>query len=116
MNFSVVYTSLLFVGSSAIAGGYTTAGVPTKIDVVRSEGFMINGDFSNPGGCTFTNQLFVRADHPQYKQIYASALAAYMGKQKLSAYVHGCETVGWYSAAPNTYNIVYSYSSLALTD
>ncbi len=115
MRLTVLCASMV-VSASAFAGGYSASAVPTKIDVVRSEGFMIYGEFSNPGGCTFANQLFVKSDHPQYKQIYAAALAAYVGKQKISAYVHGCETVLWYSAAPNTFGIVYSYSSLAISD
>lgn len=77
---------------------------------------MIQGAFSNPGDCTYANQLFVKADHPQYKQLYAAALAAFMGKKKVSAYVHGCETVSWYTAPSNTFNIVHAYSSLAIEE
>ena len=77
---------------------------------------MIWGAFANLGGCTFENQLFVKLDHPQYKQIYAAVLAAYAGKFKVSAYVHGCETVSWYSGAPNTFNTVHSYSTLGVSD
>lgn len=104
------------LSSSAVAGGTSALGVPTKIEIVRSEGFLIVGEFGNPGGCTFGNQLFVKSDHPQYKQIYAAAMSAYLSKAKVSAYVHGCEPVVWYSAAPNTFNVVYSYSSLAISD
>jgi len=102
--------------SSVVAGGHSAFGVPTKVDVVRSEGFMVVGEFGNPGGCTFANQMFIKSDHPQYKQIYATALAAYLTKSKLSAYVHGCEAVPWYSVASNTFNIVHSYSSLTISD
>jgi hypothetical protein len=75
---------------------------------------MIYGQFSNPGGCTAGDQVFVKADHPQYRQIYAAALAAFLVKEAVSAYVHGCETIWWYSAAPNTFNVMDSASALAV--
>ncbi len=110
------FCSLLLASSAALAQGFTAAAVPTRIDVERGDGFHIVGAFGNVGGCTFENQLFIKIDHPQYKQIYAAALAAFAGKYKISAYVHGCETVAWYSGPPNTFNIVHAYSALAISD
>jgi hypothetical protein len=112
----ILFGLLLVAGNSAFGAGYSAAAVPTRIDVVRSEGFMIDGAFSNPGACTFADRLFVKSDHPQYKQIYAAALAAFATKRKISAYVHGCETLGWYSGPQNTFNIVHSYSALSISD
>ncbi len=107
---------LTLTSAVAFAGGHAVAAVPTKIDLVRGEGFMLAGAFGNAGGCVVSNHLFVKGDHPQYKLMYAAALAAYAGKQKITAYVHGCEPVLWYSEAVTTYNIVHSNSSLAITD
>ena len=49
---------------------------------------MLAGDFGNAGGCVNSNYLFIESDHPQYKQMYAAALGALLGKQKITAYVH----------------------------
>ena len=106
----------LACGHAAWAGGYTALAVPTRIDVVRSEGFMVYGAFGNPGGCTFGDQVFVKLSHTQYKQIYAAALAAYMSKNKVVAYVGGCEAVTWYSIPSNTFGIVDSSTSLSIAD
>lgn len=112
---SISLLAFLVATGPAVAGGYSAAAVPTKIEIVRSEGFMLTGEFGNPGGCTYGNLMFVKSDHPQYKQMYATALAAHMGKQKISAYVHSCEVVAWFSAG-QTMNAVHSYSSLAISD
>lgn len=114
--FRVLPFLCLLPSMAAYAGGQSAAAIPTRIEVVRSEGFMLSGEFGNAGGCSVGNYLFVKSDHPQYKQIYATALSAHLAKQKVTAYVHSCESVVWFSAAPTTYNIVHSYSSLAIAD
>jgi hypothetical protein len=105
---AVIFFALLIASTAA-----APAAVPTKVDLICAEGFVLSGSFGNPGGCTVGDQLFVRSDHPQYKQIYAAALAAQISKQKISAYVHSCGPVAWYTAA-STFNTVHAYSSLAI--
>lgn len=77
---------------------------------------MLFGAFGNPGGCVAHNQLFIKSDHPQYKHLLALAMMAYTSKQKIVAYVHGCEPVVWYGVASHTYNIVIAASSLAIQE
>jgi hypothetical protein len=98
------------------SGGFTTAAIPTKIDIIGSSGFVMFGAFSNPGGCSVANVLFVRSEHPQYRALYATALAAYTSKQKVSAYVHACEPIPWYSVPSVTYNTVTMNGTLAIGD
>lgn len=112
---SIACVSLVAVNAVS-AAGYTSAAAPTRVDVVRAEGFMIYGAFGNPGTCTFADYLFVRSDHPQYKQMYAAALIAMASKQKILAYVPVCQPVTWYSVAANTFNVVDASSSLAISD
>ena len=97
---------------SASAAGYSNAAIPTQIDVERGEGFAIYGDFGNPGGCTNVNVLFVRSNSPHYKEMYAAALSAFTGRFRLQAYVVNCQTITWYTVAPNTLNIVDANSVL----
>lgn len=106
----------MFASASAFAGGFSVAAVPTKIDIIRGEGIMIAGEFGNPGECSNGNYLFVKASHPDYKQIYAAALAALVSKQKIYGYVHYCVPVLWYSVATSTYNAIDVNGSLAITN
>jgi hypothetical protein len=108
--------ALLCASGAASAAGNTNAAVPTRIDVERGNGFMIFGEFGNAGGCTIGNQIYVRISHPQYKELYATALAAFAGKFKLQAYIHGCETVSWYAIPSTTYNIMEPGGAMYLTD
>lgn len=107
---------LLLPVCPAMAGGWSAAGIPTQVDVERSGGFMIYGSFGNAGGCVVADRLYVKSDHPQYKQMYAAALTAFAGKYRITAYVDGCESVTWYSAASTTFNIVSAASVLMISD
>jgi hypothetical protein len=95
---------------------YTAPAVPTKVEVVRAEGFMISGAFGNAAGCSYSNTLFVRSDHSQYKQIYAAALLAFATKQKISGYAGACEPVSWFSGYSLTHNVVRSSETLAISE
>lgn len=108
--------ALLCASGAASAAGNTNAAVPTRIDVERGNGFMIYGDFGNPGSCVVADRIFVRINHPQYKELYATALAAFAGKYKLAAYVYGCDSNTWYAVASTTFNIVEPSSALYLTE
>lgn len=113
---AVVAGLCMLASASAYAGGFSVAAVPTKVDIIRGEGIVIAGEFGNPGGCSNANFLFVRSDHPDYKQIYAAALAALVSKQKIYGYVHYCVPVLWYSVPTSTYNAIDANGSLAITN
>lgn len=112
----LIIAILAFASTQTFAGGWSEWAVPTKIDVERGGGFMIYGSFGNAGGCVSVDKLYVKIDHPQYKVIYATALAAFSGKSRIQAYVHSCESVGWYAAAETTFNIVQPYSALNISN
>jgi hypothetical protein len=89
---------LLFVMNGAHAQ-FTQFAVPTKIELHTSTGFLVYGDFGSPVGCTVPNVIFVSINHSQYKQAYATVLSAYLTKKKVYAYIHSCETLGFYSSS-----------------
>ncbi|MET1257581.1 DUF5992 family protein, partial [Aliikangiella maris] len=111
----ILLSFLIFISIHVKAGDFLTAAVPTGIDIVQAgnTGFMIYGQFGNKG-CTTSNSVFVKLEHPQYAQIYSTALAAFMAGKKIQAYTHGCEAVGWYSNASITYNVLGPSGSLYL--
>ncbi|MCW8876192.1 MAG: hypothetical protein OQK04_04215 [Kangiellaceae bacterium] len=90
----------------ALAGGYSNWAIPTRIDIERDGGFMIYGAFGNPAGCNEPNRIYVQKAHPQYAEIYSTALAAFSAGKKLQAYVHQCTAVGWYSGSQVIFNTV----------
>ena len=108
------YLSLLLVlvSINSFAGGWATSAVPTRIDIERANGFMVYGAFDNAGGCTVSNKFYVKIDHPQYKEIYSTVLAAYMSGKKVQPYIHSCNPVTWYSVESTTYNTLVSAGSL----
>ena len=84
--------------------GLATSAVPTGIDIDRTGGFMLYGDFGNAGSCTTSNSIYVQSSHPQYNQIYSTALAAFMAGKKVYAYIQSCTSVGWYAGSSTTFN------------
>lgn len=100
-----ILACLMLASSSAFAvGGLSISATPTGIDIERSGGFMIYGDFGNVAGCTTSNSIYVQSSHPQYNQIYSTALAAMMSGKKVFAYIQACTPVAWYSVDSVTYN------------
>jgi len=97
------------MSTNCIAATWSNFAVPTRVDIVRNDGFMIYGDFGNAGECDVANQIFVRIDHPQYDAIYSTALAAIMSKSEIQAFIHACELVQWFSVT-KTQNTLYPYS------
>jgi hypothetical protein len=96
-----------FVFSSiANAGGWTKTGAVEFVEVVRAQGFIVKGDFGSAIGCSnaVADFLWVAADHPQYDQLYSTALAAFMGGKKLKAYAHTCTAIGWHGGEFSTLN------------
>jgi hypothetical protein len=98
--------ALVVVNSVSLAGGWTGWAVPTRVDVVRSEGLMVYGSFGNPGGCTVSDQFFVAINHPQYNQIYATLMTAMIAGRQIMAYSMECDSQTWYSVPTTTYNTV----------
>jgi hypothetical protein len=98
-------TTLLFPGI-ACAGGWTTydgtSGNVEFVEVVRAQGFLIKGSIGNPANCSVNDHLWVAIDHPQYDQLYSTALAAFMGGKKIQAYAHTCTEIGWHGGSFNT--------------
>jgi len=45
-----VIVALMTASSAMAAGGWTANEVPTKIEIVRGQGFMIWGPYGDPGG------------------------------------------------------------------
>ena len=86
------------------AGGNTSWGIPTEVDVVRNEGIMVYGAFGNPNGCTVADRFFVPIGHTQYNQIYALVTTAMVAGTKIMAYVDQCAPETWYSVTSTTYN------------
>ncbi len=114
----VVSLLLTFASATVAANGFTNAAVPTRIDLVQAgtAGFMLFGEFGNVGGCSVSNQVFVEATHPQYDQMYATVLAAFMAGKAVALYAHSCQPVLWYSAANVTYNTVGSGGSIRIAN
>lgn len=103
---------------SAFSGNFTNPAVPTRIDLVQagSAGFMLFGEFGNPSNCTVANQVFVEINHPQYSQIYSTALAALMAGKKIWVYAHACKPALWYTTDNITYNTMEQSGSLSVVN
>lgn len=48
--------------------------------MLRTEGSIM---FGGVGNCTVPNQIFVKASHPQYKELYSTVLATFMAGKNL---------------------------------
>ena len=105
----------IFFSSISFAAGWTSSAVPTRVDIERGNGLMVYGAFGNPGNCTTTNKFYVLKSHPQYQQIHATVLAAFMAGKKVDVYIHTCQPVPWYSVPSTTYNTMDGLSALNLT-
>lgn len=102
----VLLVALLFVSLPALSGAFSSAAVPTRVDIERGNGFMVYGNFGNPMNCTKENRFFIQKTHPQYSEIYSTVLAAFTAQKKILLYSHTCTPVGWYSRPEVTYNTV----------
>lgn len=88
---------------ASAAGGSTAYAVPTTIEVIRGQGFMIFGPYGNPGPtpCSKADAIWVPISHPQYSELLSTALSAFAGQFKLKAHVHSCTAIGWHSGDYN---------------
>jgi len=109
-------TLLTFISLSSLAGAWSTPAVPTRIDLERGNGFLIYGKFGNAGGCTIPDKIYVKINHPQYKELYATVLAAYMGGKRVQPYINDCITASWYVHPTTTFNTLTAIGSLNIMD
>ncbi|CAA0124768.1 Uncharacterised protein [BD1-7 clade bacterium] len=103
----------LAVSSFVQAGGYSYSATPTKINIIRSEGFLIFGKFGNPGECDIENEIFVEKSHSQYDHLYSTTLAAFMSGSKIQGYIHKCAPVNWHNSS-KTRNVLIPQSTLTI--
>lgn len=99
---------MLALTSSARAGDFSLAAVPTRVEATAYGGVMIFGPFGNPAGCTTSDMIFVLETHPEFKLIQAMVMLSVAGGKPIRLYAHGCQAVGWYSSPTTTYNTVSS--------
>ena len=105
----VVLITMLSI--SVNAAGWTNTALVEHIEVIRNDGFQINGVFGNPSECTTSDSVFVSITHPQYDQLLSVAMAAFMSGKKLKIYSHQCINYGWHGG---TYNELASTGSMYL--
>ncbi len=103
------------MSSTAFAGGWSSIATPTRFDIERGGGFMVYGNFGNPGACIVKNKFYVEIEHPQYKELYTAEMTAFTQNKKVQVYVHTCAPVEWYADESTTWNIVGHKSTLHLT-
>ena len=89
--------SLISSSLPALAGGDSNWAVPQGLDIIGVDGVRIYGEFGNPNNCGITNQLFIKASHPQYDQLYATALTAFTAQSEIKLYIGSCEVISWLS-------------------
>lgn len=106
--------ALLLLASGSVWANYANLAMPFSINLVRNEGFMIHGAFGNPAGCTNSDLIFVRADHPNYRLIFDLVMAAKREGQRLLVYITTCQSVPWYASPGSTFNVLEPSGSIGL--
>ena len=103
----LIFVAPLLISFSVYADhGRTSSAIPTVINTVESSGFIIYGDFGNPGGCTNANSIWISKTHAQYDQLYSVALSALMAGKKVNGYIHSCISIPWLSGNTKDYNTI----------
>lgn len=111
----LLFAALMAASAPAFSGaGWSTSAVPTSIDVVRGEGFMIYGQFGNGGSCTFSDQVFIQANAPDYKALLATAMLAYSMGRQIMVYTDACVARAWYAPSTSTFNTGYQNITIKL--
>ena len=95
---AVIMTQAVF------AGGWTLTSEINHIEIIRGQGFQLQGDFGNPASCTGSNYIYIPIAHPQYDQLYSSAMIAFTSNKKVRAYLHTCTAYGWHGGTFGTLN------------
>lgn len=92
--------------SAPAAAAWTASAVPTGIDIVRGEGFMIFGAFGNNTSCSLPDMVFVQADAPGYKEMLSAVFLAQSQNRPIMLWVHSCVPRTWYEVSSTTFNTV----------
>ena len=93
---------ILAISFNAHAYGWGDWGEVTRIEVIRANGLLIFGDFGNVNSCTSDTAIFLRIDHPQYKELYSMMLTAMTTGFEIRPYLRECQSFGWHSGTYNT--------------
>ena len=64
----------------------------------------MTGELGDAAGCGTDGFLWVAPGHPQYDQLYSTALAAFMSGKKIQAYAHTCTEIAWHGGSFSTLN------------
>jgi len=106
----VLMVMLLVVSGQLFgAAGYSEWAKPTSINLTGASGFRVLGNFGNPFPCGQSNAIFVNSDHPQYREIYSTVLAAQLSQKEIRFYISSCEVVSWLSSSTiSTFNTANS--------
>ena len=92
---AIVAAVLIVMPMCGRAAGYTGSGT---IGMMQSAygGWLLatNGPASNPDTCS-NNYVLLLPSHPQYKELTAFLLAAYVASKPVNVYVDGCHSAGY---------------------
>ena len=103
---------LIGVSPTNAMTAWTEKAVPTEIESVRGQGFLIIGAFGNNGtACAAGDTIWVAITHPQYDQLYSMAISAMLSGKKLWGYAHQCTSYGWHGG---TYNEITGAGALRI--
>ncbi len=92
---------MLVLSNASLARGWTNTATVKDVEIIRSQGFQITGDFGNPSECVAGDSVFISIDHPQYDQLLSLSLSAFMADKKLRIYSHECADYGWHGGTHN---------------
>jgi hypothetical protein len=92
-----VFRSLMILALAASplgahAGGYTSAAIPTQVEVMGN-GVLIRGAFGDVQSCGVTNTVWIPKTNPAYKEIVSMAYTALVAGRALQFYVDVCGQV-----------------------
>ena len=77
------------------ADGYAGPGTITYLQNGYGQWILVtNGANSNPDNCSVNIVMLDRA-HPQYKELYALLLGAYLAQKTVNIYVSSCHSAGY---------------------
>ena len=83
---------LLLLSISAVANADYVSAIPTSIET-GSGGIIVNGPFATSSyGCAKTGAVIILDTHSHHAFLQSAALAALMGKKKLTYFIVGCDS------------------------
>ncbi len=87
--------AILFSATVA-AEGWTSTSRVSSVEIIRDQGFEVKGAFGNPSACQRGDTIFVSINHPQYAELFSTAMAAFSNGKRLKMYSHQCVSYGWH--------------------